>query len=782
MSVTFCLDDLEVETPCDEREVHNSFSSVIHDAENDAAMELQQLHNAKDDDWTQNDQSDQYSATMRILSNMPSRTIGRCRGAALSEYYNRTVRKRRGKKRPSVYNLQRTARPSLRCSVREQEAEDEQQRLLVSELQKTSGTQRSRLLKSFPLSLNMKRELRQLTMEDDDAWRQRRSNTCCSWLHDNINMACHHCWMSFLAGLYALRPWHISLKQIGGRFGSSVLSYFLFLKTLLAFNIFLCLLCVLFIVTPQAIYPQMDPNPRTFTGMELLTGAGYFSGTVMYYGYYSNVTLNDRCSGYNNSSLCPSGIAWLPYNMPLAYLFSTAVALLSTCIILVYRMSRSFGESFRVGFLSCVFAVKIFTCWDFKVTQNRSVQREKENVHMRLKELLSDQMQCESSKEIKKKLQTVCIHLLAWILCVASWLGSALAMFLLSEYLHKDYRGRMSWSEDHVLEAMLLPLPIAVSSFNLVLPYMYRALSQWEKLNSPVLEVYVAICRNLMLKLVVLGVLCYHWLVQKAKHLENKCWETFVGQELYRFIIMDFAFTILDTLFGELLWRIILQKYHKSKCRPEFDIARNVLELIYGQTLVWLGLLFCPLLPVVQIVKLLILFYIKKASLLRNCKSPSKPWRASHMSTIFLILLCFPSFLGAAIFLSYTMWSVKPSDTCGPFRSLDTMHEAGKIYVRQLAKSNPQLVWLNWIHHYLVENTFFIFLTSGVLIIVIYFYFEVLNGQRKIINLLKEQIANEGADKCFLIKRLHSVYEKKSRAHSHQSEPLTQQHFNSRQT
>ncbi|CAI9538961.1 unnamed protein product, partial [Staurois parvus] len=212
--------------------------------------------------------------------------------------------------------------------------------------------------------------------------------------------------------------------------------------------------------------------------------------------------------------------------------------------------------------------------------------------------------------------------------------------------------------------------------------------------------------------------------------------------------------------------RLIQQKRQKNeKYRTEFDIARNVLELIYGQTLAWLGVLFCPLLPVIQMLKLLLLFYVKKASLMRNCRSPSKPWRASHMSTVFLTLLCFPSFLGASIFLSYTVWSVTPSKSCGPFQSLSTMNEAGKSYVRQLEVLNPRLSWVSWIHHYLWENTLFIYVASSVLLVVIYFHIQIVKGQRKVINLLKEQIANEGEDKRFLIVRLHSVYERRSRIH-----------------
>uniref|UniRef100_A0A8C5WKU6 Transmembrane channel-like protein n=1 Tax=Leptobrachium leishanense TaxID=445787 RepID=A0A8C5WKU6_9ANUR len=760
MSVGFLLDIPEVyeeTSPSDEYTVHNSFCSVIRDLEDGESLELQPLIRGAAD-GARYTHEDHHTATLRILAGLPSRTIGRCRGTTLCEYYNRTVLKRRSKKRPSVYNLLRSSRPSLRNRDEVTEGEEEQQMLLVSELQKTPGTQRTRLLKSFPLSLRVKRHLRQLTTEEP--WRQQTVIPCCSGLRDNISLALHRYWLSCLSAMYARRPWHKALKQIGGRFGSSVLSYFVFLKTLLGFNIFMCFLCLLFIVTPQAVHPQTTPNPRTFVGLELLTGAGYFSGSVMYYGYYSNITLNDGCPGYN-SSACPSSKTWLPYHMPLAYLYTIGVAFLSTCIILVYRMSCSFGESFRVGYFSGVMALKVFGSWDFKVMRIRSVQRQRENVHMQLKEML-----CEHSDHphyIRKKLQSIGIHVFSWTLCVCSWLGSAVAVIFLSDRLHKDHRARLRRAGDQEVEAMLLSLPLAVSLCNLLLPYMYRVLGLWEKINSPMLEVYIAICRNLVLKTVILGVLCFHWMSRKADYTENKCWETFIGQELYRFVVIDLVFTLLDTIFAELLWRIILEKRYKQKRRTEFDIARNVLELIYGQTLCWLGVLFCPLIPVVQTLKLLMLFYVKKASLMMNCRSPKKPWRASHMNTVFLTLLCFPSFLGAAVFLSYTVWSVKPSNLCGPFRSLGTMYEAGKFYVQQLQLTNPRLSWVTWLHHYLWENTFFIYLATGVLLVVIYFHIQILNGQRKIIKLLKEQISNEGEDKRFLISKLHAVYEKKSR-------------------
>jgi hypothetical protein len=45
---------------------------------------------------------------------------------------------------------------------------------------------------------------------------------------------------------------------------------------------------------------------------------------------------------------------------------------------------------------------------------------------------------------------------------------------------------------------------------------------------------------------------------------------------------------------------------------PEFDIARNTLNIIYNQTLFFVGLYFSPLLALIVILKMFITFYVKK--------------------------------------------------------------------------------------------------------------------------------------------------------------------------
>lgn len=795
----------DVESPADEDGVHDSFCQLIEEqcyGRHDDGMEMTPLDpdvedESRDDvvyldgparNWSESlsdapQQTDNLigerwsSDTLKVLSSMPSRTIGRSRGAIISQYYNRTMQlRRRRQSRPSIQHFPHSARPSIRGYGVEtdgagfQEEENKRERL-VNNLQNLSVSDRVRMLRAMPLSLAEKKELRMLVLNKGEHSLSENQIPCCSQLKYYIINAVRHGWYSWLSLVSSLQLWQTALKCVSGRFGTGVLSYFVFLRTLLFFNIFLFLFTALFLAVPQAVLPPAqdthtnNTSRRSSWGLEVLTGAGYFSDSVLYYGYYSNQTLQSgrRCSQSSNGTSCD---ATFSYNMPLVYFFTIGAAFFITCIILVYSMSKSFGRSFRIDKSKGLLAIKVFSSWDYKVSKKSSVRLQRANISTQLKELVAEVNRQELKSPLLQRLFRIFIHMLAWIMCLGSTLASVLGVYYFSEYMHKDLTSRVrSSSSDSLLkEASLLAVPVLVSSINLLLPGFFNAVAWMEEYDSPSVLNYVSISRNLLLKVSVLGVLCFHWLGRVAMDpqiLGLQCWESFVGQELYRFLLMDFIFMLLDTFFGEFLWRLFSQKALKRKRKPVFDIARNVLELIYGQTLAWLGVLFSPLLPVVQIIKLLFLFYMKKVSLMMNCQVSGKPWRASQMTTIFITLLCFPSFLGAAVCVTYTMWTMKPSAGCGPFRGLKTMFQAGKLWVRDLALANPSLWWLESAHTYLVENPLFLFLSAAVFLIVIYFHSQVLDGQRKIIELLQEQIENEGEDKKFLIMRLQDIHERR---------------------
>ncbi|XP_034751060.1 transmembrane channel-like protein 6b [Etheostoma cragini] len=813
--LNYPLVEAGIESPADEEGVHDSFSLLIAEQSQDGglsdAFELQQLQiqldeedrdnvaymsspghefrdrrqMRRDQEWQDNEgQADPLmgerwsSATMKVLSSMPSRTIGRSRGAIISQYYNRTMQlRRRRQSTPAIRDFSRSARPSIRgygIEVDSTDAEVSKRDRLVNNLQNLSVSDRVRMLRGMPLSVAEKSELRSLALQKE---KQTSGSQipCCSQLKYYIIIGARQSWYSWLNFLHSLQLWQVALKRVSGRFGTGVLSYFLFLKTLLFFNFFLFLVTGAFMVLPQAVHPPVLPAGRSsFSGLELLTGAGYFSDTVMYYGYYCNYTLRKSCrddggvqnASFSNQTRLDCVSKHLSYNMPLAYFFTIGVAFFITCIILVYSMSKSFGQSFRIDKSHSILAMKVLCSWDFKVIKKTSVKLMSENISTQLKELLAEVDPKHVKNTACQKLWRLMVHGLAWTICIASTTACVLAIYYFSDYMHENLQQTSRSADKNPLlnEASLLALPVVVSLINLLLPGLFNLAAWMEDYESPSVRTYVAICRNLMLKVSVLGLLCYHWLGRVAanpKSIGLTCWESFVGQELYRFLLMDFIFTLLDTLFGEFLWRLFSEKVLKRRRKPVFDIARNVLDLIYGQTLAWLGVLFTPLLPIVQILKLLLLFYIKKSSVMMNCQAPRKPYRVSQMTTVFITLLCFPSFLGASVCVTITMWSITPSSSCGPFRELKTMFQAGKRWVEELEKDNPNLSVLARAHSYLVENPFFLFVGAGIFLIVIYFHSQVVDGQRKIISLLQEQIENEGEDKKFLITRLQSIHEQK---------------------
>lgn len=807
-----------LESPVDEEGVHDSFNQLIAEQSQNGgldAFELQELQRELNEEGRDNvsylsspgydygrrrqerleeekedggRRTDSLagerwsSATLKILSSMPSRTIGRSRGAIISQYYNRTMQlRRRRQSRPSIRDFSRSARPSIRGYGMEADTTDSEgaelskREHLVNNLQNLSVSDRIRMLRGMPLSVAEKSELRLQTMQKERRRHSGRQIPCCSRLKYYIIIAARQSWYSWLSFIHSLQLWQVALKRVSGRFGTGVLSYFLFLKTLLFFNLFLFLVTGAFLVLPQAVHPPLLSQVRPpFSGLELLTGAGYFSDSVMYYGHYSNYTLRKTCrditEGQNmsisNGTRMDCASKHHSYNMPLAYFFTIGVSFFVTGIILVYSMSKSFGQSFRIDKSHGILAMKVFCSWDFKVLKKSSVKLMSENICTQLKELLAEVNHKHVKNTVCQKLWRLTVHGIAWTICIASTTGCVIGIYYFSEHMHQNLRlfSRNTHHNPLLKEASMLALPVVVSVINLLLPGLFNAAAWMEDYDSPSVRTYVAIGRNLMLKVSVLGVLCYHWLGRVAADpasINLTCWEDFVGQELYRFLLMDFIFTLLDTLFGEFLWRLFSEKVLKRRRKPVFDIARNVLDLIYGQTLAWLGVLFTPLLPAVQILKLLLLFYIKKGSVMMNCQAPRKPYRVSQMTTIFITLLCIPSFIGASVCVTYTMWSITPSSSCGPFRQLKTMFQAGKRWVEDLEKDNPNLSVLASAHAYLVENPFFLFVGAGIFLIVIYFHSQVVDGQRKIINLLQEQIENEGEDKKFLITRLQLTHEQK---------------------
>ncbi|XP_041318422.1 transmembrane channel-like protein 5 isoform X1 [Pyrgilauda ruficollis] len=615
---------------------------------------------------------------------------------------------------------------------------------LVRSLASMSSNERIKAIQKMPETMRKKREIRNKVLKEITKKSRHRGAQCTQCLQ-GAAVSFRRFGNTLSEYFHQLQPWHKTLKIIGAEFGTSVLSYFVFLKWLLNLNIFSFLINFGFITIPQFL--AAEPNNLSFTGLELFTGAGYFQRTVLYYGFYTNATISKVENG-------PS------YNMQLAYIFTVGIYFVICFLILLFSMAKFFSRNFVNPQTFSVNASKLLCTWDFNIINEKAVKLQQKNLHTQIKEGLTEVNKEVLNFSVMERAVRIAFHLLAWVASLGTAVAACTGVYFLAinnlELFMKGY------SNDLQRQSAMLVLPVIVSLLNTLIPFFFSWLGHLEKFQTPGQHIYVTITRNTILKMSIVGILCYYWLNIVATS-ESQCWETLVGQDIYRLVLVDFIFCLLGSFFGEFLLRIIGTTVCMNLGLPEFDIGRNVLDLIYAQTLTWIGILFSPLLPGIQMIAFFIVFFVKKVSLIRNCQPPGKVWRTAQMMTSFIFLLFCPSFLGVLSVIGVTVWRLKPSEECGPFRGLSSMYAAVAEWI-QILESYTASKWVVWIYHNLISSELFFFIISTFVLIVTYLYWQIIQGRKTMTKLLRKQINNAGKDKMFLLKKLRTLQRAKRRS------------------
>ncbi|RXM33766.1 Transmembrane channel-like protein 5 [Acipenser ruthenus] len=456
--------------------------------------------------------------------------------------------RQRGVRRYSLFPAGTLSGSALgRLGFKEDEFQDmleEERQDLVRELAAMSSRDCLQAVRQLPMNLREKDIIRKTVLLVKTSTKQLQEQNCCTDCTQNVSMSFRRCCASLSAVPQALQLWQGTLKEIGGKFGTSVLSYFLFLKWLLMFNIFSFLVNFGFITVPQLLDHEAK-NIGTFRGLEILTGAGYFSNSVLYYGFYSNGTVSGGSASSNSMSGMPQ------YNMQLAYFFTIVAYLVLCCISLVYSAARSFQENFMLAGAVVGNAGRLLCSWDFSVINEKAVRLRQDNLRTQLKESLSEQTS-ENLSLMSQKLARFGIHVAAWFVSTGMAAGCCAGVYFLCLYNMKLIDESHA-SQSLTAEAGTLLLPIVVSLINLVIPLLYSLFKKVEPFTFPRHQIYALIIRNVLLKMSILAMLCYFWLEKVVESDKIKCWETFVGQDIYRLVIIDFIFCLLGSLFGEFL-------------------------------------------------------------------------------------------------------------------------------------------------------------------------------------------------------------------------------------
>ncbi|KAJ8314790.1 hypothetical protein KUTeg_006940 [Tegillarca granosa] len=468
---------------------------------------------------------------------------------------------------------------------------------------------------------------------------------------------------------------------------------------------------------------------------------GWMENTELFYGKYSYFY------GYGANRI---------YNMGLFYLVALGISSI-LCFLLLVRNS---GKGLKQRVLDrnselTQFANKVLTGWDYCIMDSKAAKMKRISTKLELESDLENQRirWRKKNRTSLQKWKIIIIRFIVNFVVLSILVGSLYLIYFTNEQLIQLQR---AVAEENILQFLVQYLPsVTITLLNIVIPIFFNKIILIEN-YSPVVEMRMTLTRTVFLRLASLGVLLgtlygqIHVVDDNETNRNNKqlicgnkkwnanlnstdegsikCWETFVGQQFYKLVLVDFLAAVIPVFIVEFPRRLIFDKFKdRFKIinligRPEFDLPKSVLDLVYSQTLCWMGLFFSPLIPAMTVL-----------TVLQNYIPPIRPYRTSRSNSLFITVLLF-SFTLSVFPVSFMVGNIQPSQSCGPFR-VYIICEQNPIDCPSRNPSDQFVIYYHWI---------------------------VSVGLQKSEELIKEQLVQEGRDKKFVWMR---IIERRSQGH-----------------
>ncbi|KAK7160940.1 hypothetical protein R3I94_003805 [Phoxinus phoxinus] len=572
--------------------------------------------------------------------------------------------------------------------------------------------------------------------------------------------------------LSALQLWRTDIHLIEGMFGTGILSYFSFLRFLVLLNFIMFLLMFVFVMLPVILTSHTSHNitysstnvsecsvypASSRQGLvafhehitDLLSGTGFLERTYLFYGYYNLEFIHSHFT----------------YNLPLAYLLATISYLLLSLVWIVKRSASGFKRKLiqdEDRFQS--FCNKIFAGWDFCITNENAARLKRSSLLYEMKTDLEEERikrrMANRTRGERCRIYVLRAGLNLFVMAVLVTCFYSIYVATVFSQRKQVEEAKSAFLQELVVE--YLP-SIVITLANFITPLIFSLIITFED-YSPAFEIRFTLMRCVFMRLASIGVLLFSLWVQITfcgssecpcgyNHEIYPCWETHVGQEMYKLVIFDFLIIAAVTVFVEFPRKIIVNHCDHGLVRwwgqQEFAVPQNVLEIVYGQTICWIGTFYCPLLPAINTVKYVLVFYLKKVSLVTNCRPATRPFRASSSHFFFLVVLLIGLAL-ASVPVTVSIAEIQASRACGPFVSYST---SWQVVPRGITQLPPGLrSFLLALASEAFAVSFFVITCLGM------FYVIALAGAHKrVIEQLRDQLAMEGRDKRFLIQKLYQA-------------------------
>ncbi|NXQ17030.1 TMC7 protein, partial [Peucedramus taeniatus] len=572
--------------------------------------------------------------------------------------------------------------------------------------------------------------------------------------------------------------WRHGIRSIEGKFGAGIQSYFSFLRFLVLLNFITFILMFSFVTLPTIISkygifnstaaytsPKNIDNictiyvPNGNKGLvyfytylkDLLSGTGFLEVTSLFYGYYSVDTV---------------WISIMRYNFPLAYLLATFAYLALSFLWIIKRSVEGFKHNLvhdADPFQS--YCNKVFAGWDFGITDPNAARLKHRSLQYELQTDLQEEKlkQKIAERTMEEKLRIYSLRIFINIIVIAILSGCFYSIYRVTVFSQEN--SNVSIRNDtrtDLVNLLVQYLPsMVITVANFIGPQIFAFLIRFED-YTPAFEIKLTLLRCVFVRLANIGVLLFSLWSQISVCDGDKCkpcgynyklypcWESDVGQEMYKLMIFDFIVILAVALFVDFPRKLLVThcscKLVQWFGHKEFEISDNVLEIIYGQTICWIGTFFSPLLPLIATIKYFIIFYVKKTVLIHTCKPAARPIRASSSNFFFLVVLLIGLLL-AFIPLGVSIARIPSSKACGPFRNFNTSWEVVPDTILQFPRGLQQVLFGIASEAFAVP--FFV-----ILCIMMFYVIALARAHKRVVEQLREQLLLESRDKMFLIRKI----------------------------
>jgi len=446
--------------------------------------------------------------------------------------------------------------------------------------------------------------------------------------------------------------WRSAIKRIEGRFGSSNASFFVFLRWLFLLNCIMAAIWLALVVLPNVVtFDYGFYITYGFSVDQLLSGRGAVGQSWMFYGSY------------------PAKAG--SYRMDMAYIAVIIIVLVGCAVFIVHTMVMALSPVHSRGTLvnmdkKTPYSIFTFSSWDHAINDAEAVQTLKNGIVNAIRDHLQEEMTRKQTERIQQSTYDLWkLRLLRsgmWLVWACLVTGSFLAIWYIIQSQSVGTTGIGAYSS-----------VIVFALINAIVPMIISALTKLEHYPGQT-EMRTIIGRSAVLRILVFYAVLYG-LYNKTEMLSTQypiynatvltptdnCAGAVYGQELYRLVLIDSLVSAVAVVAFHL---VMYHIWHKRKEKLELDIPDGVLALIFRQGFIWVGMAFCPVLPVLGALSFCLMFYIYYQMVKRTCRPPNKRWTQNRHNVFFFVFLLV-MLVVAIIPLNIALQGYKPN--CGPY-------------------------------------------------------------------------------------------------------------------